>query len=78
MADEADIASESEQLRTDAALSGRERHALPETGHCHNCDEIISAGLFCDADCRDDYEKRERFSAMRPRNSEQAEYFAKK
>ncbi|EAS1727476.1 hypothetical protein LM12_06160 [Salmonella enterica] len=70
MADEADIASEVEQLRTAAALSGRERHTLPETGHCHNCDERISAGLFCDADCRDDYDKRERFSAMRPRNSE--------
>ncbi len=35
-----------------------------------NCNERISAGLFCDADCRDDYDKRERFSAMRPRNSE--------
>ncbi|EBS4549033.1 DUF2116 family Zn-ribbon domain-containing protein [Salmonella enterica] len=70
MADEADIASESEQLRTDAALSGRERHELPETEHCHNCGEIISAGLFCDADCRDDFEKREKFSAMNPRSRE--------
>ncbi|ELH5514493.1 hypothetical protein Q9W35_001742 [Salmonella enterica] len=75
MADEADIASESEQLRTDGQMRHYQdvnamRYPLPETGHCHNCDEIISAGLFCDADCRDDYEKRERFSAMRPRNSE--------
>ncbi|HAF2131138.1 TPA: hypothetical protein G9F27_005492 [Salmonella enterica] len=70
MADDADIASETEQLRTDAALSGRERRTLPETGHCYNCNEVISSGLFCDADCRDDYEKRERFSAMRSRNSE--------
>lgn len=46
MADEADIASEIEQLWTAAALSGRERHTLPETGHCHNCDEKISCGLF--------------------------------
>lgn len=68
MTDEVDIASEVEQLRTDAALSARERHALPETGHCYNCNEVISSGLFCDADCRDDYEKREKFSAMRPRN----------
>ncbi|EBV5493267.1 TPA: hypothetical protein ACF67X_004321 [Salmonella enterica] len=66
MADEADIASEVEQLRTDAALSNRERHALPETGYCHNCGERISTGLFCDADCRDDYEKRERFRHMKP------------
>ncbi|EJA5029792.1 hypothetical protein MVS05_004270 [Salmonella enterica] len=64
MADEADIASEITQLRTDAALSSRERHKLPETGYCHNCGESITAGLFCDADCRDDYEKRERFSIM--------------
>ncbi|AXC70703.1 hypothetical protein ABGY98_000489 [Salmonella enterica] len=70
MADDADIASETEQLRTDAALSGRERRTLPEAGHCYNCNETISAGLFCDADCRDDYEKRERLSAMRSRNSE--------
>ncbi|EDS8889467.1 hypothetical protein GQC79_004435 [Salmonella enterica] len=70
MADEADIASEMELLWTDAALSGLVRHALPETGRCYNCDEVISAGLFCDADCRDDYEKRERFSAMKPHNDE--------
>ncbi|HFW4798944.1 TPA: hypothetical protein ACIBS5_004429 [Salmonella enterica subsp. diarizonae serovar 60-67:z35:-] len=70
MADEADIASEIERIRTEAAISGRERHTLPVTGHCYNCDEHISAGLFCDADCRDDYEKRERFSAMRPRDGE--------
>ncbi|HFW3588237.1 TPA: hypothetical protein ACIBIV_002097 [Salmonella enterica subsp. enterica serovar Birkenhead] len=70
MADEADIAGEIERIRTEAAISGRERHTLPVTGHCYNCDERISAGLFCDADCREDYEKRERFSAMRPRDGE--------
>ncbi|EIK6737890.1 hypothetical protein LKC87_002823 [Salmonella enterica subsp. enterica serovar Aqua] len=65
-----DIASELVQLWTETTLSGQECHTMLDTGYCHNCDEIISAGLFCDADCRDDYEKWERFSAMRPRNSE--------
>ncbi|ECA2717288.1 hypothetical protein EJW09_11070 [Salmonella enterica subsp. enterica serovar Braenderup] len=66
MADEIDIASDNEQVRLSVALSERERHPLPEMGHCHNCNEIISAGLFCDTDCRDDYEKRERARRMKP------------
>ncbi|EMJ2321931.1 hypothetical protein V7L32_002319 [Salmonella enterica] len=66
MADEIDIASDNERMRLSVALAERERHPLPETGHCHNCDEIISAGLFCDTDCRDDYEKRERAQRMKP------------
>ncbi|ECM8010493.1 DUF2116 family Zn-ribbon domain-containing protein [Salmonella enterica subsp. enterica serovar Newport] len=47
-------------------LSSRERHTLPETGHCHNCGERISAGLFCDGDCREDYDKRAQFNRMKP------------
>lgn len=66
MTDEVDIASEVERLRTEAVLSYREHHILPETGHCYNCGECIHAGLFCDADCRDDYEKRERARHMKP------------
>ncbi|HFW4211706.1 TPA: DUF2116 family Zn-ribbon domain-containing protein [Salmonella enterica subsp. enterica serovar Reading] len=47
-------------------MLNRIRHPLPETGHCYNCGESISAGLFCDADCRDDYGKRERFRRINP------------
>lgn len=69
MADEADMAQDIEQARLAAIMSKRERHAWPEVGYCHNCGESLPAGLFCDADCRDDYEKRERFRAMRPVDS---------
>lgn len=33
----------------------REEHLEP-TGFCHNC-ESPCEGLFCDKECRDDYEK---------------------
>lgn len=38
------------------------RHASPApTGACLNCDERLPAPqLFCDAGCRDDYQKRAR------------------
>lgn len=41
--------------------------SLKKTGSCHNCGEHISE-LFCDADCRDDYEwrtERERANSKR-------------
>lgn len=31
-------------------------------GKCHNCDEAIDQGLYCNADCRDDFEKRQRIA----------------
>lgn len=34
------------------------RSGLIATGRCYNCEEHVPAGqTFCDADCRDDYEK---------------------
>lgn len=30
------------------------------TGACHNCKDDVDAGCFCDADCREDWEKRAR------------------
>lgn len=31
---------------------------LVRDGYCHFCDEDVASGrLFCDADCRDDYDK---------------------
>lgn len=70
MADEADIAGDIERERLDVLILNRDRYSLPETGHCYNCGEIVPCGLFCDPDCRDDYEKRERFNAMRWRDDE--------
>lgn len=32
---------------------------MPAVGGCYNCGERLDKGLvFCDLDCRDDYEKR--------------------
>ena len=33
---------------------------MQPTGHCRFCDEELAAGLlFCDVDCRDDFEKED-------------------
>lgn len=60
MSDEADRADEAIEVML-AAARLRRKPVLPSVGHCHNCDEPVRAGdLFCDADCRDDYERRTR------------------
>lgn len=44
------------------AMKARKRNQeLPPTGSCHNCGEaVLSDSRFCDKDCRDDFEKREK------------------
>ncbi|WP_211475172.1 hypothetical protein [Collimonas humicola] len=33
---------------------------LDSDGRCHFCDELVAHGrLFCDVDCRDDYDKEQ-------------------
>ena len=54
--DDSDRATEQEALHLNAALSVR-KLTLPIVGFCYNCNERVS-GLFCDADCRVDYEDR--------------------
>ena len=58
-ADQLDTASELEQLNIEAALANRTRQQLQFTGKCHNCQEPIATGSFCDSDCRDDWEQRQ-------------------
>lgn len=57
-----DRAQALEEKERDACVDrARNRPSMPSIGHCYNCDEALAAGqLFCDADCRDDYEKRVR------------------
>lgn len=39
---------------------------LQSNGFCHNCEENVDAGqVFCDVDCREDYEKRKRAESQR-------------
>lgn len=60
MADEADIAFDSEQRHLSHALAAqRSRSAvLRPVGSCHNCgnSEGLDERLFCDSDCAADWE----------------------
>ncbi len=59
-ADPLDVASRLESSEREACLAAaRNRPVMPAVGACYNCGEEIDPGLvFCDRDCRDDYEKR--------------------
>ncbi|STB68491.1 Uncharacterised protein [Citrobacter freundii] len=65
MADLADIAHEVERFNLEHRLATRRRHYLPVTGFCYNCHSGVTERLFCDGDCREDYEKREYFLHMK-------------
>ncbi|MBM7070901.1 DUF2116 family Zn-ribbon domain-containing protein [Shewanella sp. 202IG2-18] len=62
MSDNADIAADLQEQHIKAALSSRDTSPkLKFTGYCHNCEESLKEGeRFCDADCRDDFEQRQR------------------
>lgn len=59
--DDVDLAHEIEVERIDRLLANRIRDTLSFIGMCHNCLEPLPEAHFCDADCRDDYERRLRF-----------------
>lgn len=60
MADEADIAFDSEQRHLAQALAAQRRRgsALQPVGSCHHCGNAdgIADRLFCDSDCAADWE----------------------
>lgn len=63
-ADLLDVAKEVELAATEAAiarvLAEAKESVLRLKGRCYNCDERVeNTLLFCDEDCRDDYERRE-------------------
>lgn len=59
MADLADRAQQHHD-REEALLRAQNRKSvLMPCGRCHNCREPITLPLFCDTDCRDDYEYRQ-------------------
>lgn len=59
--DEADIAQPLIEARIEAGIKAASEAKGPEaTGHCLNCGEELADGArWCDADCRDDWQKRE-------------------
>ena len=57
-------AVEALQLAINLANALRPRSTLLACGSCYNCEAITPDGaLFCDADCRDDYQRRATRSA---------------
>ena len=60
MADEADLAFDSEQRHLTHALAAQRRRVgvLQAVGSCHNCgnSDGIADRLFCDSDCAADWE----------------------
>ena len=56
-ADPIDEAAEREQQMIEVALANRPKPTVGFTGTCHFCEETISKGNYCDAECRLDHEK---------------------
>lgn len=59
-----DQATEQEEFARESALAiaRKESIKLKPSGYCYNCEELINnkLNLFCDADCRDDWQRRQR------------------
>ncbi len=70
MSDDADRSD----LKIEAAIlegvqKARVARALPWTGACLNCEaDVVEPLRFCDADCRDDFERLERARKLRGRD----------
>ncbi|MFA5826157.1 MAG: hypothetical protein WC825_09320 [Gallionellaceae bacterium] len=61
MTDTVDQAQKFEELRRKIALKEQAaKPAMPFKGECYNCEAPIAVGCFCDVDCRDDFELREK------------------
>jgi hypothetical protein len=64
MSDALDEAQEVEEALRAKAMAKRMK--VPErTGLCLACDTPVTVGVFCDADCREDYELAERIKAIK-------------
>lgn len=71
-ADEIDRAAALTERMTEIAIENARANAakreLPPTGFCHNCEEEFEPGstlIFCDGDCRHDYEYRKKCLSRR-------------
>ena len=60
--DQIDQAQEiiNESIKVAVANATAAPQEIPNIGACHNCREPLDSGLFCDEDCRDDWEKLRR------------------
>lgn len=61
MTDPIDQACQREEEDRERALKAQAaKPVMAFNGECYNCEAEIEWGCFCDGDCRDDYERRER------------------
>jgi len=65
MADIGDMAGEVNEIAMENAIAYHRvavESGVPRTGKCHWCEEelVDQRGVFCDGDCRDDYERSRR------------------
>jgi predicted nucleic acid-binding Zn ribbon protein len=60
-----DKAQESIEKEDAARFAARRFVPLQHTGECHNCGDAVDANrVFCDATCRDDFDKRRRLNLI--------------
>jgi len=60
MSDELDQAAALEELERTIVLANRKHPEMVFTGACYYCEEAVSTGCFCSAECREDHERVER------------------
>jgi len=58
--DPIDEAAELEQQLIEIALANRKNPEMTFTGACYYCEDAVTAGCFCSAECREDFERIER------------------
>ncbi|MGX8939470.1 hypothetical protein ACWWJF_01085 [Symbiopectobacterium sp. Eva_TO] len=63
MADDVDIASQSEETFRQHLITNHREKELPVNGRCYNCEEQTE-GNFCCKECREDWEKRKYFDSQ--------------
>lgn len=67
--DEFELASQHEELRRTLAINTRRPAGPAATGYCLCCDEPLPPGQrWCNADCREDWERITRAERQRPCN----------
>ena len=60
--DEIDLVQEN--MARESLIKPAKKKELKYKGTCYNCDESVSfPARFCDVDCREDYELREKLNA---------------
>jgi hypothetical protein len=67
--DDADVASNKSQQRNDDLINNIRIKAasnLKFAKVCYYCDtDLVSPKIFCDADCRNDYDREKKMAAMK-------------